>query len=161
MLSAIKNRQSVRKFLPDKVANEDVQQLINAFQASPCGMGKTAVMQGIVVEDPQLRAQIEDASDNACYSAPLLFVITTQQDSPFSERDASAAAENIMLQATDLGYGSVYIMGGAMALNKHTDLLTQLGVKDGYQVSVIVPVGKAAKTPASVDRSHRYEVTRK
>lgn len=161
MLSAIQNRRAVRKYLPDKVKDKDVQQLIDAFEAAPCGMGKNEVMQGIVVENPQLLDKVEKATNNACYGAPFMFVIATQKGSPFEERNASAAAENIMVQATDLGYGSVYIMGGALTLNKDTDLLKELGVKDGYEVPVIVPVGKAAQAPEQTDRSHRYELTRK
>lgn len=161
MLSAIENRRAVRKYTSDKVKDADVQQLIAAFEAAPCGMGKTEVMHGIVVENPQLIDKVEKATNNACYGAPLLFVIATQKGSPFEERNASAAAENIMLQATDLGYGSVYIMGGALALNKDADLLKELGVKDDYEVPVIVPVGKAAQEPEQADRSHRYELIRK
>lgn len=161
MLSAIENRRAVRKYSSDPVKDSDVQQLIQAFQAAPCGMGQNDVMQGIIVENAQLRQAMEDSSKDACYHAPLLFVIATKKDSPFGARDASVAAENVMLQATDLGYGSVYVMGGALAINKDTDLLKRLGVKDGFEVAVIVPVGKAAQAPAQDDRSHRYELSRK
>lgn len=59
MLSAIQNRQAVRKFTNAPVNSNDIDELINAFQASPCGMHQTDVMKGIVIESPDLRAEIE------------------------------------------------------------------------------------------------------
>ena len=52
MLSAIQNRQAVRKFTDDSIDANDIDELINAFQASPCGMHQTDVMKGIVIESP-------------------------------------------------------------------------------------------------------------
>lgn len=161
MLSAIKKRYAVRKYQSSAVSEDDINSLVAAFQAAPCAMHQTDVLQGIVVTDPHLRKQIEEATDNACYGAPLLFVLNTKKDSQFGERDASAAAENIMIQAADLDLGSVYVMGGAVALNKQTALLEQLGVPDNYQVSVIVPVGKAAEQQNPESRNNRYQLVRK
>ena len=77
----------------------------------------------------------------------------------FGERDASVAAENIMLEATDLGLGSVYIMGDAAKLNDHADVLKELGIDSDFEVTVIVPVGKIADESEKEDRSQHYQVT--
>ncbi|CDA27348.1 putative uncharacterized protein [Lactobacillus amylovorus CAG:719] len=77
----------------------------------------------------------------------------------FGERDASVAAENIMLEATDLGLGSVYIMGDAAKLNDHADVLKELGIDSDFEVTVIVPVGKIAEESEKEDRSQHYQVT--
>lgn len=161
MLAAITNRRAVRKYQPTPVSEEQIQALVTAFQASPCAMHQTADLQGIVVTNQELRQRVEKVTNNACYGAPLLFVLTTKKDSKFGERDSSVAAENIMIQATALGLGSVYIMGGALALNGHVDLLTDLSVTAGYKVSTIVPVGYAADKAVNEDRSQRYHLVRK
>lgn len=161
MLSAISNRRAVRKYQSKPVSENDIQALIEAFQASPCAMKQTDDLRGIVVTNEEFRQRIEHSTNNSCYGAPLLFILTTKKESKFGERDSSVAAENIMLQATALGLGSVYIMGGALALNDDSDLLAELGVKDGYEVSVIVPVGYAASKTTGEDRSHRYHLSRK
>lgn len=77
----------------------------------------------------------------------------------FGERDASVAAENIMLEATDLGLGSVYIMGDAAKLNDYADVLKELGIDSDFEVTVIVPVGKIAEESEKEDRSQHYQVT--
>lgn len=155
----IADRRAVRKFLPDAIADADIQKMIDAFQAAPCGMHQADVMNLVVVKDEGLRQKIEKATDNAAYDAPVLFLINTKKDSMFGERDASAAAENIMLEATDLGLGSVYVMGGAVKLNDYNDIQKELGIDSDFQTSVIVPVGKIAEKPELEDRSQRYQVT--
>lgn len=160
MENPILTRHAVRKFKSAPVDPAAVDQLVAAFEAAPCGMHQLDDMAGVVVTDPKLRQAIESASGNACYGAPLLFVIVTKKDSQFGDRDASAAAENIMVQATTLKLGSVYIMGGALALNSKPDLLEKLDVPAGYQVSVIVAVGTAADDSPAPDRSHRYRLIR-
>lgn len=50
--------------------------------------------------------------------------------------------QNIMLEATDLDLGSVYVMGGAARLNDDSELQKELGIDPAFQTSVIVPVGK-------------------
>ncbi|HIW70637.1 MAG TPA: nitroreductase family protein [Candidatus Limosilactobacillus merdipullorum] len=161
MLKAIAQRRSVRKFLAEPVDPHEVDELAAAFQAAPCGMHKTEVLRGVIVTDQQLRQEIEQVSNNACYGAPLLFILAVQKDSPFGERDASVAAENVMVQAAGLSLGSVYVMSGAMALNKHPELLKKLGLPTDFQAAVIVPVGKPAEAPAAEDRIQRYQLIRK
>ena len=161
MSDPVLERYSVRKFKNKPVSEEAIQKLTAAFQASPCGMHQMDVMRGVIVSDEKLRAAIETASNNACYQAPLLFVLAAKHDSNFAERDASVAAENIMIEATSLGLGSVYVMGGAVALNKHQDILQQLDLPAGFDVETIVAIGKAAVEPNHEDRSQRYQLTRK
>lgn len=153
------NRYSVRKFTGEQVGDDDVQKLAAAFQAAPCGMHQMDVLRGVIIKDDQLRQTIANANNNACYNAPLLFVLAAKHDSQFAQRDASVAAENIMIEATSLGLGSVYVMGGAVALNKQPDVLKQLGLPVGFDVEVIVAIGKAAEAPAKEDRTQRYQLT--
>lgn len=159
MNSIFENRRAVRKFKADAVSDEDIKKIVAAFQTSPCGMHQADVMNLVVVKDKGLRNKIEQATGNSCYNAPVLFVINTKKDSMFGERDASVAAENIMLEATDLGLGSVYVMGGAVKLNDDADLQKELGIDQAYQTTVIVSVGEIAEEPEKEDRSHRYQVT--
>lgn len=55
MVKAVLERRAVRKFMTAPVSENDVKQLVAAFQASPCGMHQTDVMQGIVAQDASLR----------------------------------------------------------------------------------------------------------
>lgn len=157
--SIFTNRRAVRNFSSESISDDEIKSLIAASQTTPCGMHQTDVMSLVVVKDEALRDKIETKTDNACYHAPVLFIINTKKDSMFGERDASCGAENIMLEATDLGLGSVYVMGGAARLNDDSELQKELGIDPAFQTSVIVPVGKIGEKPEATDRSNRYQVT--
>ena len=44
MTDPVLKRVAVRKYTSEKVAQDDIEKLINAFQAAPCGMHQTDVM---------------------------------------------------------------------------------------------------------------------
>ena len=102
-MNAIFEREAVRKYTNEEVEEEKIQKLIDAFQASPCAMHQTDVMELSVITKSELLKKIEDSTDNSCYNAPLIFMINTKKDSQFGERDASVAAENVMVEAADIG----------------------------------------------------------
>lgn len=158
MTDSVLTRQAVRKFDSESVPEAEALQLIAAFQAAPCGMHQTDVMQAVVVTKDEYLNKVETATGNACYNAPLLFIISTKKDSEFGERDASAAAENIMIEANSLGLGSVYVMSGALKLNSNSELKDELGIDKGYNTQVIVSVGYPAEKAAKEDRANRYKV---
>ena len=160
MTDPVLKRVAVRKYTTEKVAQNDIDKLINAFQASPCGMHQTDVMQMTVVEDEKLLSQIEQVTNNACYNAPLLFVINVKKNNEFGERDASVAAENIMVEAAELNLGSVYLMNAANVLNSAKNLEEKLGLPQNFETCVIVACGHAAEQPND-DRSNRYKVVRR
>ena len=160
MTDPVLKRVAVRKYTTEKVAQDDIAKLINAFQASPCGMHQTDVMQMTVVESEELLAEIEQVTSNACYNAPLLFVINVKKNNEFGERDASVAAENIMVEAAELNLGSVYLMNAASVLNSAKNLEEKLGLPQNFETCVIVACGHAAEQPND-DRSNRYKVVRR
>lgn len=161
MTDSVLARHAVRSFKKDKLFSDEADQLIAAFQAAPCGMGQADVTQAVVIESDDMLQRFEKSVNDAAYGAPLLFVIATKADSQFGERNASVAAENVMVEATRLGLGSVYVMSAAMALQKDPDLIADLGIDDGYTPQVVVPVGHATEEIAANDRSDRYKVTRR
>ena len=48
------------------VTDDQINDLIEAFQTAPCGMHQADVMNLVVVKDAGLRQEIENATDNSC-----------------------------------------------------------------------------------------------
>ena len=90
------NRRAVSNFSNDVVTDDQINDLIEAFQTAPCGMHQADVMNLVVVKDEGLRQEIENATDNSCYNAPILFVINTKKNSMFGERDASGYPRHLL-----------------------------------------------------------------
>jgi nitroreductase len=49
IIEIIKNRRAVRKFTAGSVSDDEIKNLIEAFQTSPCGMHQPDVMNLVVV----------------------------------------------------------------------------------------------------------------
>lgn len=158
MCDSVLKRVAIRKYTTEQVKQKELEQLIAAFQAAPCGMHQVQDMAMTVVTDPNVLKEIEDLTDNACYQAPVLFVIKVKKASEFGQRDASAAAENIMIEAASLNLGSVYLMNAALKVNSAANLRRKLAVKEDQEISVIVACGHSAEKPQE-DRTNRYQVT--
>ncbi len=52
-------------------------------------------------------------------------------------------------------------MGGAIALNKFPEIQKELGMDEGCETSVLLPIGYPANNGKPEDRSKRYKVVRK
>lgn len=103
-------RKSVRRYLPDAVESEKVEQLLRAGMAAPSGKD-VRPWELVVVTD---RAELDAMADRLPYAkmlryAPMAIVVcgdTTK--SSYWYLDCSAAAENILLAAESLGLGAVW-----------------------------------------------------
>lgn len=160
MSDPVLKRVSVRKFSREAVSEADVEKLVKAFHASPAAMGKFENMQAVVVQKPKYLDEVENAINGHGHNAPLLFVIATRKDDPMGERNASVAAQNVMIEAASLDLGSTYTLF-AMELNKNPEVMSHIGIDHGFEASVIVAIGHPEEELKEVDRSGRYKVTRK
>ena len=105
-----------------------------------------------VVQDKALIDAIEAATahgmkmmgDHPVYQAPTLMILSAkinEQLPMISYCNVSCAAENIMIQATDLGLASVFIMAVPTVMQQKEELLQKLNIQDGFQPLVVVAVG--------------------
>ena len=103
-------RRSIRRFTAQDVALEDEQKLIDAAFAAPSG-DNARPWHFVFVRDPATRARLKDMHEWTWMldKAPLVVaVLGNDEDSPWWIEDCAAAAENILLEATALGLGSVW-----------------------------------------------------
>lgn len=112
----IMSRVSVRSYLDKPVEDEKVDKLLRAGMAAPSAMN-TQPWHFIVIKDKALLEQIAKATPNAgmAKEAPLAIVVCGDLKKekegwvqPFWIQDASAATENILLQANAMGLGAVW-----------------------------------------------------
>ena len=111
---ALLKRRSVRKFTAEPVSEENVLELLHAAMSGPSACNKTP-WEFFVVTKPEALEKLRKAARYSKIEAPLAIVVCgnlskalPSQLSPFWIQDCSAATENILLCATDLGLGSVW-----------------------------------------------------
>lgn len=107
-------RRSIRKYTDEPVKSEEIDYLLHAAMSGPSACNKTP-WEFFVVKDPEVLEKLRGAARFTNINAPLAIVVVgnlsrglPMQLSPYWIQDCSAASENILLAATDLGLGSVW-----------------------------------------------------
>lgn len=141
MLDAIKNRRSVRFYKSDPVSDEQIEELIKAGQFAPSAYSNKAV-EFIVVKDDATREKLCELAvgvQSFVKEAPLLIVPASDtKKSKHAVEDISVATENIWLQATEMGLGTVWKNVESEAEEPIKELL---GIPSNFKVINILPVG--------------------
>jgi len=115
-LDLIYKRRSIRSFEPREVEKEKLIELLKAGMAAPSA-NNGRPWEFIVVTDEERLAKLRSSLKHGHYKAPAAIAvlgnlkISTSKESStrFWIQDCTAATENILLAATGLGLGSVWI----------------------------------------------------
>ncbi len=105
-------RRSVRSFTDEAVNDHDIDYLLHAGMSGPSAMNFRP-WEFYVIKDPSKIAELNKVG-YAKYKSTLMIVVAgnifrfVPFASAFWVEDASAATENILLAATDLGLGAVW-----------------------------------------------------
>ena len=109
-LDAMLARRSIRRFTGQDVSLEDEEKLIDAAFAAPSANNARS-WHFVFVRDPATRAKLKSMHEWTWMldKTPLVVaVLGNDEDNPWWIEDCAAATENILLEATALGLGSVW-----------------------------------------------------
>jgi nitroreductase len=113
-LELAKKRYSVRDFKPGAIEQEKLQTILEAGRVAPTAANRQP-QRVIVVQQKEGLAKIAKAAK--IFDAPLALIVCAERDAVWvrsfdgkntAEIDASIVADHMMLQATELGLGSVW-----------------------------------------------------
>jgi len=111
---ALLKRRSVRKFTEESVSEEHINELLHAAMSGPSACNKMP-WEFYVVSNKEVLEQLKSASKFTKMQAPLAIIVCgnlshalPMQLADYWIQDCSAATENILLRATDLGLGAVW-----------------------------------------------------
>lgn len=143
VLESIKSRRSTRKFKPDPVPQEILDQIIEAglYAASGKGHQSSIIIQVTdrVLRDEIVRHNCEiggwEAGFDPFYGAPAMLIVLAQKEWPTHVYDGSVVMGNLMLAAHALGVGSCWIHRAKEEFDTQwgKDLLKSLGVEGEYE----------------------------
>ena len=152
VMEAILKRHSYRgKYLPDAVPREHLTMIMEAGAAAPSGCNKQTTS-FLAVDDPavlqKLHAVIQPPAGD---TAPAMICVLTQRiiayrDKCFAVQDYSAAIQNMLLAAVELGYESCWYEGHVTDVDRIGDQMAKiLGVPEEYELICYLPIGVAAE----------------
>lgn len=146
MLDLIKKRRSIRQYTDQDVTDEQVRMLLEAAMAAPSGSALDP-WHFIVVRDAAARQKLASTHtfSDMCARAPVVFAICG--DEKFSAHwiaDCAAATENLLLAATALGLGGVWV-GVYPRAEREDHVRAVLGVPPHIRILCLVPLGHPAE----------------
>ncbi len=119
-MNLLLERKSIRRFTNKEITKEDITKMLKAAMQAPSAHNQQP-WEFIVVDDRELLDKLSLASTGAWMLknvnvaiVPLL--LPTDKSPHFAIQDLSAATQNILLEATNLGIGSCWI--GAYPLDE-------------------------------------------
>lgn len=114
VFDAILKRRSCRKFSQEEISDENIKLLLQSAMAAPSACNKRPWM-FYVVKNKDLQLQLRKASPYTDKNSSLIIIVAGDDKRSLGHRvndfwiqDASAAVENMLLTATDLGIGSCW-----------------------------------------------------
>jgi nitroreductase len=111
VLDVIRKRRSIRKFTDEDVSEEQVETLLEMAMCAPNRLDRQP-WHFVVIRDKELQKQVADVLRIHPYleTAPVVIAVGgLPQASPTWIMDVSAATENLVLAATAMGLGAVWV----------------------------------------------------
>ena len=154
-MNSIFQRVSVRKFQDKTVTDAQVEQLLRAAMAAPSATNQQP-WEFYVVRDRELLLQLSacHAYSMSAKNATMAIVPCYRKNAAhpeYAQIDLSAATENLLLEAVELGLGAVWL--GIAPVRERMDKMREiLNLPDQLEAFAIVPVGYPEREKAQQDR---------
>ena len=169
LMDIIKARHSIRKYTEEQIRREDLEKIVEAGNYAPnAGGGQRSML--VAIRSKELTTKIglmnmahfdrknlagsfvskeqpstiDDASiKNGFYGAPAVVCIFAQSNFMFRIADAFCMAENMVLQATELGIASCIVSRGFETFDSEEGrkMMRDWGVPEGYTCQGFVILG--------------------
>lgn len=156
-------RRSVRKFTEETVSKEHIEELLHAAMSGPSACNKKP-WEFYVITNEKTLEEIKSASQFTKFSAKLAIVVCgnlskalPMKMAEYWIQDCSAATENILLRATDLGLGAVWC--GIHPQKRPVEKVRQmLGLGEKMIPLNIIFIGHPAEVPEARDQYDEKKV---
>lgn len=153
-LDIAKSRYSVRNYKDIPVEEEKLQKILTAAHVAPTGNNQQPVRL-IVVREKEGMEKLAKAT-RSIYNAPMGIIVCADKSKAWhrkydakniSDIDASILTDHMMLEATNLGLGSLWI-----CWFKPDVIRTEFNLPEGVEPVSILALGYADREPESPDR---------
>ena len=150
-------RRSVRKFTQEPVSDEHIEELLHAAMSGPSACNRQP-WEFYVITNEEMLDKLRSASMFTKMKAKLAIVVCgnlsralPMQAASYWIQDCSAATENILLRATDLGLGAVWC--GIHPQKRAEEKVRKcLGIDEKQIPLNIIYIGHPDETPESRDQ---------
>ncbi|MDD5499884.1 MAG: nitroreductase family protein, partial [Candidatus Nanoarchaeia archaeon] len=161
-LKTIYTRRSIRKYLPKKVPQKIITEILNAAVMAPSAVNTQpwhfSIIEGkekvkhfaeLAYEEHKLIGKLiwhgyRLTAESIFFNAPVLIIISGKKNYEWLKEDTNLAVQNMFLAAHSLGIGSCWI-GFGMVLNKSKEARKELKIPNNFDISAALIFGYPAK----------------
>lgn len=156
-------RRSYRKYLPKEVEEEKINQILEAGMLAPIANGKYYNVVLKVFKGEELRilqdTLVKETGNDNTYNAPLVIAIYHKGENvELANLDVGAIIENMLLEARDLGLGSVFIYSICRLTRSNEALKKYNELDGGYILRSVISVGYVEDFNDVREVEHRFSV---
>ncbi len=158
-MEAIARRKSTRDFESRQLPEDVLQKILGAAYTAPIGLSEYDAMHLTVVQNTAILETLREAaskafagaSKNVFYGAPTLVIVSSSGGTvpELAMANAACTVQNIMLAATDLGVGSVYIWSIVPAFRAQPSLARDIALPQGFRPLASAALGYATQPDPS------------
>lgn len=159
---AIATRKSIRAYTDQPVSQGDVDKIVEAGRWAPnAGPFTLSVIRNVDllarIDELTWQAMLASGNDflveraslpgyRPLYGAPVFIVLSGPADGPYTQLNVATVAENMLLQATELGLGSCFLRSPTFALNAEENraIAAEAGIPEGSRMECAVIFGHTA-----------------
>jgi nitroreductase len=173
VFEAITKRRSIRAYKSTPISQSNLNKILEAGRLAP-SWANTQTWRFVVVQDLAVKALLADAAaapesrnNKVLKQAPVVIAAcaelnkagfrdgkaVTDKDGSWYMFDAGIALQNMVLEAMELGIGTLYI--GAFDAKKAGAFL---GLPEGYTCVALLPLGFADEAPEARARKDTSEI---
>lgn len=151
-LQLLHRRRSIRRFTSQAIADEQIQAILAAAMAAPSARNQQP-WQFVVIQERQMLDQLSQLTPytKMLAEATLCIVVCGDTEHAFWEQDCAAATQNILLAATGLGLGSVWL-GLHPRHERVQQVSSMLNIPSPYAPLCLVALGYPAESKPPADR---------
>jgi nitroreductase len=147
----IKSRRSIRSFLPDKVTESVIGDILECARLAPTARNVQPWLIGAVT-DAELRHRLADLAEYGKFirESPVCFVVFTVAEEKYYLEDGCAATMNIITAASAHGLATCWVAGDKKA---YTETVRELlHVPDRYTLVSLIACGYSDDKPKPVKK---------
>lgn len=155
-MDTIMQRRSIRKYTDEMVSSDDVEKILRAAMHAPSAANQQP-WEFVVITDRKMLDEIPAIHPYAkmTETAPMGIVVcgdvSKEKVKGFWPQDCSAATQNILLAAQDLGLGAVWV-GIYPAEERIVGFRRLLNLPENIVPFSLIPIGHPDETKTQVDR---------
>lgn len=155
-MNAIFSRHSIRKYTQEPVSEQAIEQLLRAAMAAPSA-GNEQPWHFIVIKDRKILAGFPTfhphagMAPNAAFAVVICGDLSLEKHTGFWVEDCSAATQNLLLEAQELGLGAVWV-GLYPNEERVKETRKLLNLPEHIIPLALVPVGHPAEQRVQSDR---------